>query len=95
MILLDFVPSMECNKNLVVLFYHMILVLTKSTLSSASQWKDLRNNKIVNSATNFGLKSSLKTVNAKHVSVTAYHDLSIKCCKDDYSLNDAHTVARE
>lgn len=32
-------------------------------------------------ATNFGLKSSRKTVNARHVSVMAYQDLSIKCCK--------------
>jgi len=33
----------------------------------------------VKSATNFGEKSSLKTVNARQVSVTAYHDLSKRC----------------
>ena len=31
----------------------------KSTLSSASQWKDLRNSSRVKRATNFGEKSSL------------------------------------
>ncbi len=71
----------------------------KSTRSSANQWKDLRNSKTVNKATNFGEKSSLQhaktlkhlnkqhiekltylnTVNARHVSVTAYHDRSIRC----------------
>jgi hypothetical protein len=33
----------------------------------------------VNRAINFGLKSSLKTVKAKHVSVSAYQNRSIKC----------------
>ena len=32
----------------------------KSTLSSANQWKDFRKSNSVNSATNFGEKSSLK-----------------------------------
>jgi hypothetical protein len=32
----------------------------KSTLSSASQWNDLRKSSSVNSATNFGEKSSLQ-----------------------------------
>ena len=31
----------------------------KSTLSSASQWNDFKNSRRVNSATNFGEKSSL------------------------------------
>ena len=54
-------------------------VLTKSTRSSASQWNDLRNNNTVNKATNLGLKSSRKTVKAKHVSVNAYQKRSNKC----------------
>jgi hypothetical protein len=32
----------------------------KSTLSSDSQWKDFKNNRSTNNATNFGDKSSLE-----------------------------------
>jgi len=62
-------------------------VLTKSTLSSASQWKDFRNRRTVKSATNFGLKSSRKTVKARQVSVTAYHDRSMRCCNKEYETH--------
>lgn len=52
---------------------------TKSTLSSASQWKHLRKSSKVKRATKRGEKSSLKTVKAKQVSVTAYQERSIRC----------------
>ena len=69
------------------------LTLTKSTLSSANQWNDLRKSRTVNRATNLGLKSSLKTVKAKHVSVTAYHDLSIRC-SNSAALNSPKNTFR-
>lgn len=53
--------------------------LTKSTLSSANQWKHLRNNNRVKRATKRGEKSSRNTVKARHVSVTAYQERSIRC----------------
>lgn len=53
--------------------------LTKSTRSSANQWKHLRKRRRVKRATKRGLKSSLKTVKAKQVSVTAYHERSRRC----------------
>ncbi|XP_023716397.1 uncharacterized protein LOC111869249 [Cryptotermes secundus] len=39
-------------------------------------------------ATNFGLKSSRKMVKARHVSVTAYHDHSMRCCNRRKHLHD-------
>lgn len=53
--------------------------LTKSTLSSASQWKHLMKSSRVKRPTKRGEKSSLNTVKARHVSVTAYQDRSIRC----------------
>lgn len=53
--------------------------LTKSTRSSASQWKHLRKRRRVKSATKRGLKSSRKTVKARQVSVTAYQERSKRC----------------
>ena len=47
----------------------------KSTRSSANQWKDLRNRSRVNSATNFGEKSSLlinKSINYHYWTQTIY-----------------------
>lgn len=60
--------------------------LTKSTLSSASQWKHLRKSRRVKRATKRGEKSSLNTVNARHVSVTAYQERSMRCWQQ--SLTD-------
>ena len=61
--------------------------LTKSTRSSASQWKHLRNKRNVNMVTNLGLKSSRNTVKAKHVSVMAYQLRSSKCLKVNKHTN--------
>lgn len=53
--------------------------LTKSTRSSANQWKHLRKSSRVKRATKRGEKSSLNTVKARHVSVTAYQERSMRC----------------
>lgn len=62
----------------------MVMVMVRhhvqlEQLETHSQWKHLRNKSRVKRETNFGDRSSRKTVKARHVSVTAYHDLSIKC----------------
>lgn len=59
--------------------FSLLPPLTKSTRSSASQWKHLRKRRRVKRATKRGLKSSLKTVKARQVSVTAYHERSRRC----------------
>ncbi|TNN41083.1 hypothetical protein EYF80_048747 [Liparis tanakae] len=48
-------------------------------IPQASQWKHLRKSRSVKRATKRGEKSSLNTVNARHVSVTAYQERSMRC----------------
>ena len=73
-----FLIKME-GRNVLLTFPINLQSLTKSTLSSANQWKHLRNSNNVKRATKRGEKSSRKTVKARHVSVTAYHERSIRC----------------
>ena len=51
----------------------------RSILSSRSQWKHLASRSTVNIATNLEVKSSRKTVKARHVSVKTYQPFSIRC----------------
>jgi len=60
-------------------FQLLYIILTKSILSCISQWKIFIIIKIVIKRANFAPNSPLKTVRAKHNSVTAYQDLSYKC----------------
>lgn len=70
------------NKETILMWNSMFmfgLLSMKSTLSSASQWKHLRKRSRAKIPTNLAFRSSLNTVKARQVSVTAYQALSIRC----------------
>lgn len=60
----------------------LCIQLTNSTRSWHNQWNIFKNSKVVKTTMNCKSNSSRKMVIAKHVSVTAYQDLSYKCYRE-------------